>query len=225
MSSVRALTTLLVGAMLAVFVAGLSLYPMLHPTFTRILSERYSQVQEAGISRAAMIGAAEKVREFVADGDIPDLPATVDARSGFDAAAVSHLRDVSKVVSGARTLTGVLAAAIVVCLGFELSRQRFDRIAPALFAGAAFCVAIVIAGALAGTLNFDAFFEWFHGLFFSAGTWQFPADSLLIQAFPEPFWSTAAAVWAGLILLGGAVLGLAGALVHNGVRTTSKPSE
>lgn len=225
MSSVRILTTLLVGAMLAVLVVGVSLYPMLHPAFTRLLVERYSSAKSAGISEASMLASAEKVRQFVADGDVADLPATVDGRPGFDAAAVSHLRDVGHVVSGARILTGVLAAVIVLWLAFELSRRRFDRIAPALFAGAAFCVVVVILGAVAGTLNFDSLFEWFHGIFFAPGTWQFPADSLLIEAFPEPFWSTAAAVWAGLILLGGAVLAAAGALVRIGVRGTSAESE
>ena len=220
MSSVRALTTLLVGVMLAVLVAGISLYPMLHPTFTRLLVERYSLAQEAGISRTSMAATAEQVRRSVADGDVADLPATVDGRPGFDAASVSHLRDVGRVVSGARVLTGVLAAVIVLWLGFELSRRRFDWIAPALFAGAAFCVIIVIAGAVAGTMSFDSLFTWFYGLFFAAGTWEFPADSLLIEAFPEPFWSTAAAVWAGLILLGAAILATAGALVRNGVKVT-----
>ena len=225
MSSVRILTTLLVGAMLAVLVAGISLYPMLHPTLTRLLVERYSSAQDAGISEASMLATAEKVRQFVADSDVTDLPATVEGRPGFDAAAVSHLRDVGRVVSGARTTTGVLAAVIVLWLAFELSRRRFDRIAPALFAGAAFCVVIVALGAVAGTMNFDSLFEWFHGLFFAPGTWQFPADSLLIQTFPEPFWSTAAAVWAGLILLGAAALAVAGALVRGGVRGTSAESE
>jgi integral membrane protein (TIGR01906 family) len=218
---VRVVTTLLVGLALAVLVVGVTLYPLLHPTFTRVLSERYSLVQEAGISQTSMLSAAEKVREFVADGDVASLPATVDARAGFDAAAVSHLRDVQTVVSGARTVTGLLAAILVVWLGWELWRQRLDRIAPALLAGAGFCVAIVVLGAVAGIVNFDVLFERFHGLFFSAGTWQFPADSLLIQAFPEQFWSTAAAVWAGLILLGGALLATAGMLVRNGVRGAS----
>jgi integral membrane protein (TIGR01906 family) len=218
----QTLKTLLAGLGLAVLVVGISLYPLLHPTFTRLLAERYSLVQEAGISQASMLATAEQVRAFVADGDVPTLPATVDGRPGFDAAAVSHLRDVQRVVSGARLFTGVLAAVMVVWLGVELWGQRLDRIPAALFAGAGFCVAIVVLGGLAGMLSFDRLFEWFHGLFFAAGTWQFPADSLLIETFPDAFWSTAAAVWAALILVGGGLLGVAGILVRNGLRPTSE---
>ena len=76
---------------------------------------------------------------------------------------------------------------------------------------------IVVLGAVAGLLNFDALFTWFHGLFFAAGTWEFPADSLLIEVFPEPFWSTAAAVWAGLVLLGAGILAVAGGFVRSEV--------
>jgi integral membrane protein (TIGR01906 family) len=158
------------------------------------------------------------VRAFVTDTEGPGLPKTVDGRPGFDAAAVAHLTDVRGVISGARTITGVLAAAVAAWLVLVIAKRRFDFIPPALFAGALGCVAVVVLGAVAGLLNFDALFTWFHGLFFSAETWQFPADSLLIEVFPEQFWATAAAVWAGLVLFGAGVLAVAGALVNGGLR-------
>jgi len=90
-----------------------------------------------------------------------------------------------------------------------LMRGRFDLIAEGLFAGAIACVVLVGVAALFGVVSFDALFTWFHSLFFAPGTWQFPADSLLIVLFPEAFWIACGIAWALLILLGGGLLWLA----------------
>jgi integral membrane protein (TIGR01906 family) len=211
---VRVATAIVAGLALALLVVGLSLYPMLHPTYTKLLSQRYSQVAESGLTQSRVLFIAEQVREFVADGDVSSLPATVDGRPGFDEAAVSHLRDVRKVLDGARTFTGVLAALVVVWLGIEIARRRFAVISSAMIAGAAWCLVIVVLGGVAGTMNFEALFTWFHGLFFSAGTWQFAADSLLIEVFPEGFWIAAGVTWGALILVGAGVLGVGGWLMR-----------
>jgi len=196
-------------------VVGVALIPMLHPTFTKLLVQRYSETSQAGLTQAQMLHYAEQVREFVADGDINSLPATVGTRSGFDQAAVSHLRDVRGVLSGARTFTGILAALVVVWLGVETARKRFHTIAWALMAAAGFCLLFVVLGAVAGTMNFDELFRWFHGLFFSAGTWEFPYDSLLIQLFPEGFWIAAGVTWATIVALVGVLLGVGGLMIRH----------
>ncbi|MDR3686385.1 MAG: TIGR01906 family membrane protein [Coriobacteriia bacterium] len=211
----RAITALVAGLMLALMVIGLALIPMLHPTFTKVLAQRYSETSQAGLTQAQMLHNAELVREFVADGDINVLPATVGSRPGFDEAAVSHLRDVRRVLSGARTFTGIIAALVVIWLGVETSRKRFHTIAWALMAAAGFCLLFVVLGALAGTMNFDALFTWFHGLFFAAGTWEFPYDSLLIQLFPEGFWIAAGVTWATIVAIVGVLLGVAGLMIRN----------
>jgi len=202
------------GLVLALFVVGLALYPLLHPTVTRLLSQRYTLVAETGLPPQRDLQLAEKVRDFVADNDAEALPTTVDGRPGFDDAATSHLRDVHNVLGGARTATGWLAALVVVGLGVAIARRRFSAISDAMMAGGVVCVLLVVAAALAGALNFDSFFAWFHSLFFTAGTWEFPADSLLIQLFPEGFWMAAGLSWAVLVLLGGAVMAVAGRLVR-----------
>ncbi|MDP2400524.1 MAG: DUF1461 domain-containing protein, partial [Actinomycetota bacterium] len=57
-------------------------------------------------------------------------------------------------------------------------------------------------------------FAQFHALFFEGDTWLFPAGELLIELFPEPFWMTAGATWAGLVLLGGGLLYVVGSLLR-----------
>lgn len=224
----RALTAFVVGLALALLVVGVALIPLLHPTFTRLLEQRYGETAQAGLTQSEMLHSAEQVRQFVAGGRADSLPTSVDGRAGFDEAAVSHLRDVRRVLAGARTVTGVLAALVVVWLVIETARKRFSTISWALLVGAAFCLLFVALGAVAGTMNFDTLFRWFHGLFFAAGTWEFPSDSLLIELFPEAFWMACGGAWAALVAAGGVLLGIAGWLVRgaelhsSAVRTDSQ---
>jgi integral membrane protein (TIGR01906 family) len=205
---VRRVATVLLGLALAVLVVGLALVPLTQPLFTRVLSERYSLAQEAGLSQGRMLEVAEQVRAFVAEPQGTTLPAEVDGRPGFDASAVSHLADVRRVISAALIFTWVLAILLAAWVWVALSRHHADRVARALRAGAIWCAVLVVLAAVAGMANFDALFTAFHGLFFAEGTWTFSADSLLIQTFPEQFWANAAAVWATLILLGAGALAL-----------------
>ena len=198
----RRVSTWLVGIALAVFLLGASVAPLTIPSFTRIVASRTSLFQEAGLSKAAILGVAENVRVFVVDGDGQTLPSTVEGRPGFDESAVSHLLDVRRVLAGARIATGVLALGLTLGLAYEVARKRTDVIADALMAGAVCSVALVVLCAVAATSDFGAFFAAFHGLFFSAGTWTFPYDSLLIQTFPEKFWIAGARPGRGSCSLG-----------------------
>ena len=217
------IATVLVGLALAVLVIGLALMPLTHPPFTRVLAERFSLAEEAGLPRDRMLDVAEQVRSFVVDSAGPTLPDAVDGRSGFDASAVSHLVDVRRVITGARLAVWALAIFLALWLGVQVVRRRLDRVARAMRAAAIWCAVLVVLAALAGVLDFDTLFSAFHGLFFAEGTWTFASDSLLIQTFPEAFWATAAGVWAGLVLLGAAVLAI-GAHVLVASQVESSPS-
>jgi integral membrane protein (TIGR01906 family) len=208
--------TWLLGVVFALFLVGVSALMLTAPAFTRVVASKTSEAEQAGLPLPRMLQIAEQVRVFVVDAESPPLPATVDGRSAFDAPAVSHLVDVRSVLSGVRIVTGVLAAMFAVIIGTEVARKRTDRIAEALFAGAIASVAIVALAAIAATTNFDAFFSAFHGLFFKAGTWEFPADSLLIETFPEPFWIAAGASWGAIVALGAVAMGVIGWSLRHG---------
>lgn len=208
--------TWLVGLALALFLLGISVALLTIPSFTQRVASATVLSSEAGLPRARMVQIAESVRVFVVDESSPELPAVVDGRPGFDQAAVSHLIDVRKVLAAARLITGILAAALAVGLAVEVARKRTDRIADTLMAGAICSAALVVLCFIAATSNFDAFFAWFHGLFFKSGTWTFPSDSLLIQVFPEPFWEAAGAAWATLVLVGAAVLAVGARVLRHG---------
>jgi uncharacterized membrane protein len=93
-------------------------------------------------------------------------------------------------------------------LGVCVARRRRRPLANSMRTGAAVVAVSLAAAAAVGLLDFEAFFAWFHGLFFAPGTWTFPYDSLLIRLFPERFWVTAAVAWGLLAGIGAVILGL-----------------
>ena len=210
--------TWLLGAAFALFLIGVAVIALTAPVFTHYVALKTSLTSEAGLPQASMLQVAEAVRKFVTDIEAPPLPAIVDGRAGFDPGAVAHLVDVRTVLSGARVVTGLLAAVLAVAIGFEVARKRTDLLADGLFAGAIITVVFVALAVVAGTMNFDAFFSAFHGLFFKAGTWTFPYDSLLIETFPESFWMTAGVAWGALALLGAGAMTVVGRALRRGNR-------
>lgn len=201
------------AVMLVALSAGLAVMILGGPWFTRVLSDRYALVSESGLTRVRMLALAEDVRAFVFGENAAGLPSEVDGRPGFDESAVAHLGDVASVLRAARWATLVAAAAVVAWVALSLRRRRYAAVRDGLWSGAALSLVLVLVAALAGTMDFGAFFSAFHGLFFAEGTWTFGYDSLLIQLFPEPFWVTAGVAWATLIgvFAGGMLVGAAAA--------------
>ncbi|MEO5705349.1 MAG: DUF1461 domain-containing protein [Candidatus Limnocylindrales bacterium] len=101
-----------------------------------------------------------------------------------------HMRDVRSVFTGFWIL--VLAGIAILAVGFRRARGTEARIAARRsVAGGArgLAVAIAVVGVFV-IFAFDAAFEVFHRLFFSAGSYTFdPATDRLVQLFPEQFWS------------------------------------
>jgi len=167
---------------------------MTSPWFTRLAVPGQLDTQTAGLSEERMVELAEQVRMFVTDASAPDLPATVDGRSAFDEAAVSHLIDVRDVVILSRWVTLLAAGLLIICILWGASSGQRIAVGRGLrWGGAGLLIAISLV-LLVGFLDFDGFFTTFHGVFFDAGTWQFPADALIIQIFPIGFWMLAAMI-------------------------------
>lgn len=142
---------------------------------------------------AALI-AADKAGPRIADGPALYTPSEID-----------HLTDVRRVIAVLFRLGLASAGAIAIALAAD-GRTRRRRTMAAIAGGGRLGVGVtLIVGVLiAGAWN--VLFTTFHELLFAAGTWQFPADSRLIQLFPDWFWQSAAAVLALLLLVEGLVL-------------------
>jgi len=198
----RVLETGVAALVIVCVVLGGSVWLLTTPGYVRALVRAVGSAQSTGLGENETLAAAEAVRRFVVDPDAPALPAMIDDVPAFDDAAVSHLVDVRNVVVPARWLTVGLLGAV---LAWALLRRRTSVGRRAVARASASAAALMIGGAvlalLVGVADFDAFFAWFHSLFFAEGTWTFPYEALLIRVFPLPFWITAAATWGALVLI------------------------
>lgn len=198
-------------AVLAAFAAlGITIWAMTMPWFTSLATPAQVDSARAGLPVERMVELAEEVRRFVTDADAPMLPETVDGRPGFDADAVSHLVDVRNVMLAARWATLALVALLLVATLWAASADRGSDVTAGLKWGGLGVIGAVGLMMLIGVLDFDGFFSGFHQLFFQPGTWQFPADSLLILVFPLGFWMLAAAITGVVLTTLGAALVLLG---------------
>ncbi len=184
---------------LALAITGLALVPVTGAPVVRALVIAVGADDAGGLDRSAALATAESVRRFVLDRRAPGLPATIDGRSAFDDAAVSHLVDVREILIPARRLALALGALLALWAWRRRTSADGQKVLRAAIRAAGWAVLGVGSfGLVAGALDFDALFARFHGLLFAPGTWQFPSDALLIQVFPLPFWIAAGALWAVL---------------------------
>ncbi|GER23833.1 hypothetical protein NCCP1664_23280 [Zafaria cholistanensis] len=113
---------------------------------------------------------------------------------------VAHMADVKAVVA-VTFAAGLVLLAASVAIALYLSRRYAGGIRRALFAGAVSTVALMVVLAVAGTLNWRAFFSGFHSLFFAEGTWTFRLEDTLIRLYPTQFWVDSAIAVAALVLV------------------------
>jgi hypothetical protein len=203
------------GVALALVALGVPLLLMMLPAYTGALVVHVDAPALADLDVAQTRALADEVRAFVAGVPGVTLPATLDdGRPAFDESAISHLDDVRVVLAGARVATLAAALAAAAWIVWALRARRERELAFSLTVGAWSVAALVALAAVIAITDFDGFFAGFHALFFEAGTWQFPADALLILLFPEPFWAISGAAWGTLALAGALLLGLLGRRVR-----------
>ena len=186
------LAAFLVAAATALVILGVSILPFL--TSDYVLTEQH----RAGVER--LTGFDEYTLGYVTGELLGDL---VPSNGDFDIAVGgtpvltdrerAHMRDVRGVFLGFFGL--VTASAVALIVTFRGARATEARAAAwrAVGSGArGLVIALAVAGAFA-LFAFDAAFEVFHRLFFSAGSYTFdPRTDRLVQLFPEQFWSDTA---------------------------------
>ena len=210
----RAAEVAVAAVVWASLVTGSAVMALTVPVYTSALTQALGVPRTAGLPAADVVRLSGAVRALVADSEYDPLPATWGGAPAFDAGAVRHLLDVRAVIAFARLATGLLSLVLASYVAFCVGRKRFTELAAGMRAGAVVAGAVVALALLAAVTDFSSFFTAFHGLFFASGTWTFPSDSLLIRLFPERFWVAAGASWAGLIVLGAAVMAVAARLVR-----------
>ncbi len=211
---VSRLESLIVGAVIAVCLVGLSVQALSMPFVTSVLVRAVDSATGTGLTEESTLTVAEAVRAYVADPQRPDpLPATVEGREGFSARAVKHLDDVRVVMSASRRITIALGLVVALWLFVRYLQRKPAPVVSACRAAGGILVLTPVLLAAAALIDFDTFFAYFHKPLFYGDTWLFPADELLVQLFPEPFWMASGGLLVGLALSAAAALFLLAGLL------------
>ena len=194
----------LLAAATALALLGAAVLPFLTPAYVRLEQDRTGVAALTGYDSATLDGVTASILGDLLLGG--DFAASTDRGFVLTERERAHMRDVRGVFQGFGLL--VAASVVVLALGFRRGRGTEARAAAwrAVGGGArGLAIGLVVVGAFA-VLAFDAAFEVFHRLFFSAGSYTFdPRTDRLVQLFPQQFWSeTAIAV--GAVALGAAIL-------------------
>ena len=195
----------LIATATALVLLGGSILPFLTPAYVRLEQDR-SGVYIEGYTPIDMDRIASSLLGdlFLWQGDF--AVSTASGAPVLNDRERAHMRDVRGVFAGFELF--VLASVAVLAVAFRRERDADARSTAwrAVGRGArGLAIGLVVIGAFAA-FAFDAAFEVFHRLFFSAGTYTFdPRTDHLVLLFPEQFWSdTTLAI--GILALGAAIL-------------------
>jgi integral membrane protein (TIGR01906 family) len=203
----RRASMILIGLATAIAIIAVAILPFLTPQWVAFEQGRAQATAWTGYTTDELRSATDSILSDLVFGP-PAFDAQIDGQPVLNERERTHMRDVRTVFMGLYVL-----AAISVCV-LLLATRRSDRAGTwrAVRRGAlSLIVGVVIVGAVA-VVAFDTLFEWFHEIFFPAGSYLFdPATDRLVQLFPFQFWDdTSMVVGLVIIVLAVVVAGLAG---------------
>jgi integral membrane protein (TIGR01906 family) len=185
------------AAMLPVFLVLTGVWLVTTETFLKIEynrpgfpEDRYGFTREDRLHYAPY--AVEYLRSDAGISHLGDLTFE-DGMPLYGAKELSHMEDVKVVMRAAlrvHTALSVALAAAVIALAWK-RESRWD-LRRGLAAGGIFTMSLIFALVVLIFINWDFFFDGFHGVFFEGDSWQFSNSDTLIRLFPEQFWFDAA---------------------------------
>jgi integral membrane protein (TIGR01906 family) len=221
MNGISRLGAWLIASATAIVILGASIAPFLAPAYVRVEQDRAGAGPLTGYDGPQLDTIAASLI-----GDLVlwqgDFDVAVDGSPVLNERERGHMRDVRGVFAGFFALVALGAIGLVVATRRARGTEARFALWRAVAAGArGLAIALAVVGVVA-FVAFDAAFEVFHRLFFSAGTYTFdPATDRLVQLFPERFWSeTSIAV--GIVALALALLTFWQARRH-APRTSASP--
>lgn len=139
-----------------------------------------------------------------------DVELTIDGQPTpiFTDREVAHMGDVKGLVNGVYHVQelSLLFLALWVPASFLFQRKDFgQRMRRLLGRASLLSIAIIFVAGVISLVAFEPVFILFHEISFSNNLWALdPATSMLLQLFPEPFW-TEATLLIGLLTIGEAL--------------------
>ena len=164
----------------------------------------------------------EKLDAAIAEANVAaeaDGRATASTRENaarsLPADAISHLDDVYRVASMAKPALAIMAVLCIAGLAHVAVRIGRRALGRTLIAGGGLVLAAFCALGAWAAIDFDGLFAAFHSLFFQAGTWTFPYDSLLITLYPTAFWMGMGGIWLAVTCIASIICIIVGRLLRS----------
>ena len=138
-----------------------------------------------------------------------------NAARSLPADAISHLDDVYRVASVAKQALVIVAVLCIAGLAHVAVRISRGALGRTLMAGGGLVLAAFCALGAWTAIDFGGLFAAFHSLFFQAGTWTFPYDSLLITLYPTAFWMGMGGIWLAATCIASIICIIVGRLLRS----------
>ncbi len=106
---------------------------------------------------------------------------------GFNWAESSHLEDVKRVLAAVRRVYYAAIILLAAAVIYLLRTGKLLELMPKTFILSGSVSLLLLLALFTASLSFSSSFSLLHKPFFASGTWLFPADSALINLFPEQF--------------------------------------
>jgi integral membrane protein (TIGR01906 family) len=187
--------SILIGLATAIVIVTLAVLPFLTPQWVAFEQGRAQAVAWTGFSAEELQTSTDAILTDLVFGGSFDVQ--VDGTPVLNPREQAHMADVRTVFRGLWVLAVISVVVLVV------ASRRADRAGTwrAVRGGAiGLTIGVVIVGVV-GLVAFDRLFEFFHEVFFPAGSYLFdPATDRLVQLFPFQFWDETAMV-VGIVVI------------------------
>jgi integral membrane protein (TIGR01906 family) len=205
----RSILAGLAGLATMITIVAIAVLVFLNPVYVDFGQGRAGSAELTGYDDATVQRVTNAILRDLVIGP-PAFDVQVNGQAVLGERERAHMADVRNVFAAFAALA-VLAVLVLVNEALLWRREAWFR--RAVRRGAVVLAMLVIVLGLFAAVAFDTVFETFHELLFPAGSFDFAADSKLIQLFPDQFWFETSLLLAIVILV---LSGLTAGLVRGG---------
>lgn len=105
----------------------------------------------------------------------------------FSNQAISHMRDVKKLIIEAEVMDVITTTGVLLCLIFLIIKKKFNLIKIGFMLGSLLTLSICLVLLILTKIDFLEYFTLFHKIAFTNDLWQFNDSDNLIKLFPTEF--------------------------------------
>jgi integral membrane protein (TIGR01906 family) len=135
-----------------------------------------------------------------------------DGEAAFSEREIDHMQDVRSLIAAFMVAWAVAVVVAALALLWIRRRAPAGAAGRALVRGGVLTLGAMAVVGIAMLIDFEFFFDGFHGVFFEGDTWRFNETYTLRRIYPDFFWGAAGGAMAVLVATqaGAVILGLRG---------------